>query len=205
MKHNLVAIAMICHEANRAWCIANGDDSQKTWDQAEEWQKSSAIAGVQFRIDNPNAGPDAQHNAWMKQKREEGWTYGPEKDAEAKTHPCLVPYYELDDVQIQKDKIFCSVVDSFIKPEFEYGDVLIKMPKEGEELSYGQKAVGLTFNPSGSQEVNKAKLIYSAAIDQMNDLRKESGHSEKSRHAAVAITDTETAQMRAVKAITWRD
>ena len=27
-------IAMICHEANRAYCAANGDESQPSWNEA---------------------------------------------------------------------------------------------------------------------------------------------------------------------------
>ena len=28
----------------------------------------------------------------MKQKTDEGWVWGPFKDAEKKTHPCMVPF-----------------------------------------------------------------------------------------------------------------
>lgn len=84
-------------------------------------------------------------------------------------------------------------------------EVVLVLPKEGEELTFGQKAVGLSFNPSKDPEVDKAKLIAAAAIDQMNDLRAKSGQGQQGRHASTAITDFESAQMRAVKAITWRD
>lgn len=94
------------------WCLANGDESQKPWDQAEEWQKDSAIKGVQFRVDNPEAGEDSQHNAWMEDKFKDGWVYGEVKDAAAKTHPCLVPFNELPEFQQKKDKLFCAIVDA---------------------------------------------------------------------------------------------
>ncbi len=110
---NLVlAIAMVCHAANKAWCEANGDHSQKDWGEAEEWQRESAIKGVQFRMDNPDAGEDAQHNAWMEDKLADGWVYGETKDPEAKTHPCLVPFNELPEFQQKKDALFCGIVDS---------------------------------------------------------------------------------------------
>lgn len=108
----ILFIAMACHEANRVWCLANGDESQKPWDQAEEWQKDSAIKGVQFRVDNPEAGEDSQHNAWMEDKFKDGWVYGEVKDAAAKTHPCLVPFNELPEFQQKKDKLFCAIVDA---------------------------------------------------------------------------------------------
>lgn len=73
-----------------------------------------------------------------------------------------------------------------------------------EELTFGQKAVGLTFNPSGDDAVAKAKQTIADAIDQMNDLRNTTDDPGVKRHASAAITELESAQMRMVKAITWR-
>ena len=72
-----------------------------------------------------------------------------------------------------------------------------------KKLSYGQKAVGLTFNPSGDDAVANCKQGFANLIDQMNDLR--TGPGEKTRLASVAITEAQGAQMWAVKALTWRD
>lgn len=105
-------IAKACHEANRVWCQANDDESQKNWQDAEQWQRDSAIMGVIFRLNNPNAGEDAQHNAWMKDKLNEGWVYGEVKDSVNKTHPCLVPFNELPEFQQKKDRLFCAIVDA---------------------------------------------------------------------------------------------
>ena len=108
----LDVIAHVCHEANRAWCRANGDLSQKSWDEAEQWQKESAINGVLFRLNNPNSGNDAQHNAWMAEKIAQGWIYGETKDADAKTHPCLVSYEDLPFIQKKKDALFIAIVEA---------------------------------------------------------------------------------------------
>lgn len=105
-------IAPVCHEANKTWCEANGDYSQKDWYDAEDWQRESAIKGVEFRLNNPESGEDSQHNAWMEDKMEDGWIHGLEKNAELKTHPCLVPFNELPEFQQKKDKLFCAIVDS---------------------------------------------------------------------------------------------
>lgn len=106
------AIAKVCHQANKAFCEVNKDDTQKDWGEAEAWQRESAIKGVEFRIKNPKAKSDAQHNAWMKDKIENGWIYGKVKDAKKKTHPCLVPFNKLPAFQQQKDILFCAIVDS---------------------------------------------------------------------------------------------
>jgi hypothetical protein len=71
--------------------------------------------------------------------------------------------------------------------------------------TFGQKAVGLAFNPSGDDAVAKCKQIFADAIDQMNELRNSTESSEVKRMASVAITEAQTAQMWAVKAITWKD
>ena len=107
---NVRQIAAVCHEANRELCNALGDGSQKSWVEAEEWQRTSAINGVQFCLDNPNAAASANHNAWLKEKKEAGWVYGEVKDAEKKTHPCMVTYKKLPAEQQAKDHLFKAVV-----------------------------------------------------------------------------------------------
>lgn len=108
----LEKIAKVCHQANKAFCEANDDFSQKDWEQAETWQKDSAMLGVNFRIGNSDAGHDAQHNSWMKQKVDDGWIHGETKDPVAKTHPCIVPFDQLPKHQQQKDALFCAIVDA---------------------------------------------------------------------------------------------
>jgi len=109
---DVAKIACVCHEANRQWCAVNGDQTQKEWSEAEEWQRKSAMTGVQFRLDNPDAKEDSQHNAWMADKVADGWVYGETKDAEKKVHPCIVPFDQLPEFQQKKDKLFCAIVDA---------------------------------------------------------------------------------------------
>jgi RyR domain len=104
----IVAIARVCHEANRAWCSSQGDYSQPVWDEAENWRRESAIRGVSVAL--AGATPETQHEAWTQDKLAEGWKYGPVKDAEAKTHPCLVAYDELPKDQQAKDALFGAIV-----------------------------------------------------------------------------------------------
>lgn len=108
----VVNIAVMCHEANRVWCVLNGDFSQKEWHQAEQWQRDSALKGVQFKLDNPDAPASAQHDAWSADKVADGWIYGEVKDAEKKTHPCLVAFEELPEFQQKKDKLFQTIVEA---------------------------------------------------------------------------------------------
>ena len=76
---------------------------------------------------------------------------------------------------------------------------------ETDKLTFGQKAVGLTFNPSNNPEVDACKREFAEVIDRMNKLREETGNNEIKRMASVAITEAQTAQMWAVKALTWSE
>ena len=108
-------IARVCHEVNRAYCAALGDESQVSWEDAPEWQKNSAIGGVLLHIYRPEAGPKASHESWAKQKVLDGWKYGPVKNPERKEHPCLVEWDELPVEQRAKDFIFAGVVKAMRK------------------------------------------------------------------------------------------
>lgn len=91
---------------------------------------------------------------------------------------------------------------------------VIPMPS----LTYGEKAVWLTFNPGWLIDVTLIKEHFAAVIDLLNntrtELRSKAEHElmtteqradnwEKQRLLSVAITEAQTAQMWAVKAITF--
>lgn len=103
-------VAAICHAANRELCLALGDRSQPDWRAAPQWQKSSALDGVRFHLDNPDARPDEAHENWLRGKIDEGWVYGPKKDPDAKTHPCVLPFHQLPPQQQAKDHLFRAIV-----------------------------------------------------------------------------------------------
>ncbi len=105
-------IARVCHEVNKAYCEALGDTSQPPWDEAPDWQRQSAVNGVQFHLDNPHAKASASHESWLEEKRQSGWAYGEVKDPEKKEHPCFVPFDALPREQQAKDFIFKGVVDA---------------------------------------------------------------------------------------------
>jgi hypothetical protein len=94
-------IARMCHQTNKAWCELNGDNSQKSGTKHNNG-KETAIKGVEFKLDNPDAGHDAQHNAWMADKIADGWVYGEEKDEMLKTHHCIVAFEKLPEFQQKK-------------------------------------------------------------------------------------------------------
>jgi hypothetical protein len=99
------------HEANRAFCLAIGDTSQPSWDNAPDWQKTSTRNGVIGVLIHGNT-PEDSHISWLKEKTDTGWKYGPVKDPEKKEHPCILPYNQLPVADRMKDHVFVKTVTS---------------------------------------------------------------------------------------------
>jgi hypothetical protein len=74
---------------------------------------------------------------------------------------------------------------------------------ETRNLTFGEKAVGLTFNPSGDERVQRLKVMYAAIIDELDTMRDDL--PGRNHLTSIAITEAQGAQMWAVKAATWRD
>lgn len=78
------------------------------------------------------------------------------------------------------------------------------METPASELTFGEKAVGLTFNPSGDSVIASIKSDFAKIIDGLHRLREAETNSEKKRMLSIAITEAQTSQMWAVKAVTWQ-
>lgn len=71
------------------------------------------------------------------------------------------------------------------------------------ELSYGENAVGVTFNPSKNPNVDTIKGLYAEIIEHLAGQRAQSNNSEQARLLSIAITEAQGACMWAVKGLTW--
>jgi len=78
------------------------------------------------------------------------------------------------------------------------------MKDEMQDASYGEKAVGL-FDQEINRDVIKCKKTFALIIDNLNNLRDSTEDPEVMRMASIAISEAQTSQMWAVKAITWKD
>lgn len=90
---------------------------------------------------------------------------------------------------------------------------------EERELTFGEKAVGLTFNHGEGEifeHVDSAKKICASAIDMMKEIMDRSNDGDNSKYplgsskergalSMIAIRKMQDAQMAMVKAITWKD
>lgn len=56
-----------------------------------------------------------KHNVWAFERIKQGWTYGPIRDDALKTHPCLVPYHELPEMEKEIDLMESIDIIKFIQ------------------------------------------------------------------------------------------
>ena len=93
-------IAAIRHIGWITYQIAAGQQYNQEINK-DQWQ--SLIDGVQSMLKNPHITPEKNHDNWMQMKATQGWTYGKVKDFGKKTHPDLVPYDKLPEIEKRKD------------------------------------------------------------------------------------------------------
>lgn len=108
-------IAQVVHESVRAWQKANGQAPAPAWGRAAGWMKAASVEAVRWRLANPGAGVSAQHDRWMAEKVAAGWKYGRTKNGTRKTHPLMVAYRELPEIERRKDALVNAVIDSLAK------------------------------------------------------------------------------------------
>lgn len=113
-QSQIEAISRVAHEANRAYCQTIGDNSQKPFDEATEWQKSSCRDGIRAICEGRVKEPGDSHRSWLIEKARTGWKFGPVKNEDTKEHPCMVQFDELSAAEQVKDHIFVGVVKSMI-------------------------------------------------------------------------------------------
>jgi len=112
---SVMKIAQVMHEAVRAWQKANGQNAAPPWSRAPKWMKQASKEAVLWRMENPNAPSSAQHEQWLAEKRVAGWKYGKAKSGAKKTHPLLVPYADLPEVERRKDAMVGALIDSLAR------------------------------------------------------------------------------------------
>lgn len=65
----------------------------------KEVQLSPALLALTERL------AENVHENWAKERLAEGWVYGPTRDGDKKTTPCLVPYDQLPDSEKEYDRV----------------------------------------------------------------------------------------------------
>lgn len=61
--------------------------------------------------DQRSHSPEELHGSWMQAYFAMGWVYGDKYDREKKTHPDLVPYADLGQLERDKDAVFVALCE----------------------------------------------------------------------------------------------
>ena len=82
------------------------------WAQRDEAFRSQFIEVIR-REAGPNrkADPRELHEDWVRAYEAMGWQYGPERDPERRTHPDMVPYDDLGQLERDKDAVFVALCE----------------------------------------------------------------------------------------------
>ena len=65
----------------------------------------SLMKGTAFVLENPLTTAEENHKLWMRGKEEQGYIYGDVLDIEKKTHPSMIPFEELSEIEKRKDEM----------------------------------------------------------------------------------------------------
>ena len=95
---------------------------EKWWDRDQPFRDQ--FCEVIGRQCGPNrkTSPKELHEDWVKAYEDMGWRYGLERDTEKKTHPDMVPYEQLGQLERDKDDVFvalCEIARQWIYDEEE--------------------------------------------------------------------------------------
>ncbi len=112
-------IVAACHQAWYSYAVLGLGEHGEPFGTAPKGQKRRLANGVEFwdtkmKELNLERAPEndvvrvlspLSHMNWCDKMVEDGWHYGPTKDPEEKTHPCLTEYDKLPEPQKKKDEV----------------------------------------------------------------------------------------------------
>lgn len=91
---------------------ANAPIIPDPWDEREEPFKEQFCKVIERQCsDQRSCSPEELHGSWMQAYFEMGWKYGPEYNREEKTHPDLVSYASLGQLERDKDAVFVALCE----------------------------------------------------------------------------------------------
>ena len=89
------------------------------WDEREEPFKKQFRNVIKQQCGGRRSrSPEELHGNWMQSYFAMGWVYGPEYDQKNKTHPDLVPYADLNQLERDKNAVFvalCEIARQWIR------------------------------------------------------------------------------------------
>jgi hypothetical protein len=82
------------------------------WKDREEPFKQQFLKVIERQCgEQRSKSPEELHGSWMQAYFAMGWVYGEEYNRENKTHPDLVPYADLGQLEKDKDAVFVALCE----------------------------------------------------------------------------------------------
>ena len=82
------------------------------WAQREDAFKTQFLDVIERQCgEDRSHSPEELHGSWMQAYFAMGWVYGSEYNREKKTHPDLVPYAQLGQLERDKDAVFVALCE----------------------------------------------------------------------------------------------
>jgi len=83
-----------------------------SWKMREEPFKKQFIEIIDRQCgEHRSDSPEELHGSWMQAYHAMGWTYGEKYNHETKTHPDIVPYSQLGQLERDKDSVFVALCE----------------------------------------------------------------------------------------------
>lgn len=119
MSNLLERRAEFVYEAARLAAVAaQAPIVPASWAEREEDFRQQFLAVIERQCGSGRSNsPEELHGSWMQSYLSMGWKYGVKYDREARTHPDLVPYAQLGQLERDKDAVFvalCEIARSWI-------------------------------------------------------------------------------------------
>ena len=111
--------AVFTYEAARLAAIAaKAPVIPVSWVEREEAFQAQFLKVIERQMGpQRSSSPEELHGSWMQAYYAMGWSYGEQYSRESKTHPDLVPYASLGQLERDKDAVFvalCEIARLFI-------------------------------------------------------------------------------------------
>lgn len=105
--------AIFVYEAARLQAIAvDAPIVPEPWAERDDAFQSQFLDVIERQMGPMRSGcPEELHGAWVQAYIMLGWTYGPERDPLAKTHPDMVPFAMLERREQDKDAVFMALCE----------------------------------------------------------------------------------------------
>lgn len=82
------------------------------WDEREEAFCTQFLEVIKRQCgEDRSMSPEELHGSWMQSYVDMGWVYGEEYNREKKTHPDMVPYAKLGQLEQDKDAVFIALCE----------------------------------------------------------------------------------------------